>query len=73
LLGKVEEVGVAGSTLILLCGDFLGAMLTAGEAMDAEEVDDAFECVWWWCGMLRMEDTDEDVDLRPRRPPEERR
>jgi hypothetical protein len=80
LEGKVEEVGVAGSTLMLLCGDFRWLwlwlwpdMLTAGEAMLAEDVEEALECVWWWCGMLRMEDTDEDVDLRPRRPPDERR
>lgn len=45
---------------------------TAGEAMD-EDVDEALECEWWWCGMERIEETDEDVDLRPRRPPLERR
>ena len=40
--------------------------------LEVEDVEDAFECVWtWW--MLRTEDTDEDVDLRPLRPAEERR
>jgi len=38
---------------------------------DAEEVDDALLCEmpdgWWMC-MLRTEDTDEDVDLRPPMP-----
>ena len=51
LEGKVEEVGVAGSTLMLLCGDLRllwlwPDTLTAGEAMDAEDVEDALECVW---------------------------
>lgn len=48
---------------------------TEGEAMEAEaeEVEDALEaeCRCWW--MLRMEDTEEDVDLRPRRPEERRK
>lgn len=40
--------------------------------LDADEVDEALEWVWtWW--MLRIEDTEDDVDLRPRRPAEERR
>lgn len=78
LLGKEEDVGVAGRTLMLLCGDLVSLWAwpeteTAGEAMLAEEVEDALLCEWWWCGMERMEDTDDEVDLRPRRPPEERR
>jgi hypothetical protein len=78
LLGKVEDVGVAGSTFMLLCGDLLSLwewpeMETAGEAMLADEVDDALLCEWWWWGIERTDDTDDDVDLRPRRPPEERR
>ena len=44
-----------------------------GEVKEADDVELAFECVCAWCGMLRMEEIDEDVDLRPRRPPEERR
>lgn len=78
LEGNVDEVGVAGRTLMLLWG--LLVILwpwpeteTAGEAMDADDVDDALECEWWWCGMLRIEDTEDEVDFRPRRPPEERR
>jgi hypothetical protein len=76
--GKEEEVGVAGRTFMLLWGD-LPCLLeypdtdTAGEATDADEVDEALECEWWWRGMERIEDMDEDVDFRPRRPPEDRR
>jgi hypothetical protein len=79
LVGKEVDVGVAGRTLTDEWGDrgtLWGAETeTAGEAMEteAEDVDDALLCVWWWWGMLRIEDTDEEVDLRPRRPPEERR
>jgi hypothetical protein len=81
LLGKVEEVGVAGRTFILLCGDLAtlcelicpDTVDTLGEAIEADDVDDALLCVWWWCGMLLILETDEDVDFRPRRPPEERR
>ena len=63
---------------MLLCGDFEGLWewpLTepAGEASEAEDMDEALLWEWWWCGMERIEDTDEDVDFRPRRPPEERR
>lgn len=46
---------------------------TLGEATEADEVDEALLCVRWWCGIERMLDTEEEVDLRPRRPPEERR
>jgi hypothetical protein len=75
LFGKEEFVGVAGRTLTEVCGDFdlRPETETAGEVMDAEEVDEALECEWWWYGIERTEDTEEDVDLRPRRPPEERR
>lgn len=37
-----------------------------------EDVDDALECAGGLC-MERMEETDEDVDLRPRRPFDVRR
>jgi len=76
LLGKEDEVGVAGSTLMLLCGDLVSLWPdteTAGEPMEMEDVEDALECEWWWCGIERIEETEEDVDLRPRRPPLERR
>jgi len=40
--------------------------------IDAEEVDDAFECVLLWND--RIDDTDDDVEFRPFRPlPEARR
>jgi hypothetical protein len=83
LFGKDVDVGVAGRTLTLPlpCGlracfpwpEECPDMLTAGLAIDAEDVDEALECEWWWCGMERILETDEDVDLRPRSPPEERR
>lgn len=38
-----------------------------------DDVDDAFECECWCRGMDRIDDTDDDVDFRLRRPPEERR
>jgi hypothetical protein len=40
---------------------------------DAEEVEEALECEWWCLWMDRIEETDDDVDLRPRRPVELRR
>lgn len=52
---------------------FLPEMETAGEAMDALDVEDALECEWWCRGIERMDETDEDVDFLPRRPPLERR
>ena len=72
LLGKLELVGVPGSTLTLEWGDLVlcAVTLTVGDVMDAEDVDEALECEWWWCGIERMEDTDEDVDFLPRRPPD---
>jgi hypothetical protein len=77
LLGKLAFVGVAGRTLTLACGDFVlfgPEMDIAGDVMDAEDDTElALECVWWWCGIDRMLETEEDVDLRPRRPPDERR
>jgi hypothetical protein len=46
LFGNVEFVGVAGRTLTEVWGDFVLRPVTdtAGEAMDAEEVDEALEC-----------------------------
>ena len=77
LLGNEDDVGVAGRTLILLlCGDLVSLrpeIDTAGDAMDAEDVDDALECEWWCRGIERIDDTDEDVDFRPRSPPLDRR
>ena len=79
LLGNELDVGVAGRTLMLLCGLFFTCEMcpltvdTLGDAMEALLVELALLCVWWWCGIDRMLLTDEEVDLRPRRPPEERR
>ena len=80
LLGKLEVVGVDGSTLTDECGlrPAAAALLlvaeTEGEAIeaDADEVEDALEAEWRCSWMLRMEETEEVVDLRPRRPEERR-
>lgn len=72
--GKADVVGVAGRTLTDEWGDRVDLRLIAEELteFEFEEVDDAFERVWaWW--ILRIEDTDDEVDLRPRRPADERR
>jgi hypothetical protein len=75
--GNADDVGVAGRIFTdpELCGDERVCLCdeTLGDLIETDDVDDAFECVWWWYGMLRMLDTDEEVDLRPRRPPDERR
>lgn len=49
-VGKEEDVGVAGRTLTDEWGDLVlwwPEMETAGEAREADEVEDAFEWVWW--------------------------
>lgn len=52
--GKVVEVGVAGSTLMLLCG-LLGTrwllwpeVETVGDAMLTDEVEEALLWLCWW-------------------------
>lgn len=74
LEGKAEVVGVAGRTLMELWGERAGLVGRAEEGieLEVEEVEEALECecAWW---MLRMEETEEEVDLRPRMPCEERR
>lgn len=78
LLGKdVVLVGVAGRTLTEWWGlrpVCMGVFDMLVETELVDDVDDALEWVWWcaWC-MDLTEDTDEDVDFRPRRPAEERR
>lgn len=73
--GKAEAVGVEGRTLMELCGERewrrVGGRAEDRTELEVEDVDDAFEwvCTWW---MLRMEETEDEVDLRPRRPVEER-
>lgn len=78
--GNVVAVGVDGSTFTDVWGDrpvfmFEELLWVEGKAeewteLDVEEVDEALECVCtWW--MLRMEETEEEVDLRPRSPAEE--
>lgn len=77
LEGKVVAIGVEGSTFTKACGEWpvRAAEFVEGKAdecteLEVEDVEDALEwvCTWW---MLRIEETDEEVDLRPRRPTEE--
>ena len=73
LEGKEDVVGVAGRTLSEVCGERDDLRLMAEEftELEVDEVDEALE--WegtWW--ILRTDETDEDVDLRPWRPAEER-
>jgi len=78
LEGKAGRVGVAGRTLTEECGEARWWMTVAlvpmaEELMEfvVEDVEEAFEWVFtWW--MLRMEETELEVDLRPRRPAERR-
>lgn len=70
--GKVEMVGVAGRTLTEVCGEREGLEKAAEEWMElvVEDVEDALEWLGtWW--ILRIEETEEEVDLRPRRPLDE--
>ena len=74
LEGKAEVMGVAGRTLTEVWGEreTLVMGLEVDVVMELEEVEEALEWVWtWW--MLRMEETEDEVDLRPRRPVEGRR
>jgi hypothetical protein len=56
-------------------------LVDVGLAIDVDDVDEAFEWECWCfdpftegcCGIERMLDIEEEVDLRPRRPAEERR
>lgn len=74
-------MGVAGRTFTEWCGDeeeprwSVPPLDMAVETDPLELVDDALECeCWWWCWWIdRIDDTDDDVDFRPRRPPEVRR
>lgn len=85
----VLVVGVAGRTLTLECGERVepwrrDVAVLVGDAKEVEDVEDALEWEWWcfepppvigpgaW-GIERIEDIDDEVDLRPRRPAEERR
>ena len=66
--------GVEGKTLIEVWGDRPTLLLPGLWMLSTllEEVEEALLCVG--CrGMLRTEEMDEDVDLRPRRPTELRR
>lgn len=76
LEGKEEVVGVAGRILTELWGErdgrFVGGRAEDWTELDVEDVELALEWLGtWW--MLRMEETEDEVDLRPRRPVEERR
>ena len=78
LLGKLPVVGVAGRTLTEWCGlrGWRGVLEMVVEMEPLEEVELALLWLWWWvlC-MDRMEETEDEVDFRPRSPagPEVRR
>ena len=68
----MEMVGVAGRTLTEVCGEREGLEKAAEDWMElvVEDVEDALEWLGtWWT--LRIEEIEEEVDLRPRRPPDE--
>ena len=68
----MEMVGVAGRTLTEVCGEREGLEKVAEDWMElvVEDVEDALEWLGtWWT--LRIEEIEEEVDLRPRRPPDE--
>ena len=70
--GKDEVVGVAGRTLTEVCGEREGREKAAEEWMefDVDDVEEALEWLGtWW--ILRIDEIEEEVDLRPRRPPDE--
>ena len=74
--GNVSAVGVAGNTLIDVRGE--RAVVVVVVVMDGvrefNDADDAFECECECrCRMDRTDDTDDDVDFRPRSPAEGRR
>lgn len=76
LLGNRElALGVAGSTLTEVCGDRLIRVDAVGVDMVSillDDIEEALECEWaWW--ILLTEETDDEVDLRPRKPTDERR
>lgn len=66
----MDDVGVEGRTLMEFLGDRgdFRVMLFS----DADDVEEAFECVLLW--KERIEDTEDDVEVLPPSPrPEERR
>lgn len=70
--GNEEMVGVAGRTLTDVCGEREGLENGAEEWIEFEvdEVEEALEWLGtWWT--LRIEEMEDEVDLRPRRPPDE--
>ena len=73
--GNAEVVGVAGRTLRELWGErAVGRGLFMAEDMtelELDEVDEVLECACAWC-MLRIDETEEEVDFLPRKPAEER-
>lgn len=71
--GKCVLVGVAGRTLMVECGDRADRLAgLCRPSMLFEDTDEALLCVVC-LGMLLIDESDEDVDLRPRNPVELRR
>ena len=62
-----------GRTLTDVCGDRLIIFADAvGVSKPFDDTEEALECEWaWW--MVRIDETEEEVDLRPRKPADDRR
>jgi hypothetical protein len=73
LLGKALVVGVAGRTFTEWWGLRVGRDILLMDPEPLEEVEEALECVCWWWWMVRIEETEDEVDFRPRRPVLDRR
>ena len=79
--GKAEVVGVAGRTLMDEWGERGGGGLVGGErraeerveGVREEEGEDASECPCAGGCRLRIEEMEDEVEVRPRGPCEERR
>lgn len=77
--GKEVDVGVAGRILTEWCGERPAPSWDLDMEVETEPlelVEEALLWLWWWAWcMERIEETEDDVDFRPRRPvgPEERR
>lgn len=74
--GRLLDCGVTGRTLTEWCGEVPRWRVDLDMDVDTdpfELVDEALEWVCWWWWIDRIEDTEDDVDLRPRSPADERR
>lgn len=74
VLEKEPAVGVAGKTFTEVCGERPLTEREAGELTVSNELEDWDEALLWAGrrGMERTEETEDEVDFRPRRPDERR-